>query len=192
MTFRFLEETHEYFLADTPIRSVTQVLADVGMVDYRFGNENAALRGTYVHRATEMIDKGTLDWEGLDDILRPYCEAYRKWKEEAHPEIILSEKPMYHAKYLYAGTLDRVIRLNGSLVLIDIKTGVPSAATSVQVAAYIELARVNEDMHIFKGYVLHLRDDGTYRVNEVKDLKKQFQIFLAALTVARWRREHVV
>jgi len=149
-------------------------------------------RGTYVHAATEMIDKGTLDWNALDDTLRPYCEAYSKYCQSANMgEILISERPMYHAQYLYAGTLDRVVKMNGLTSLIDIKSGSPHPATALQVAAYAELVRANEDTHVSKGYVLYLRDDGTYRLDEVKDLKRNLQIFLAALTVVRWKEENL-
>ena len=189
MTFRFLAETHGYYFNGLRIPSVTGILRNAGLLNYHGSSDYYMDRGTYVHAATEMIDKGTLNWNVLDDTLRPYCEAYASFCRDVNPEPVLSEKPMYHAQYLYAGTLDRVVKMNGLASLIDIKSGSPHPATVLQVAAYAELVRVNEDMHISRGYVLYLRDDGTYRLDEVKDLKRNLQIFLAALTVVRWKEE---
>ena len=191
MTFRFDPEKHEYFLGDRKLESVTEILERSGIADYRFSNEEAMTRGRYVHTATEMIDRNTLDWPILDDTLRPYCEAYQRFIEDKRPEILLSEKPMYHAQHLFAGTLDRVVKMDGGVALIDIKSGAPSPATAIQVAAYRELVKVNEDIIPTKCFSLHLRDDGTYLLNEIKNLNRNHSIFLAALTVERFKKEAV-
>lgn len=188
-SFRFIEDTHEYFLGDRKLESVTEILSSSGIADYRWSNEEAMTRGRYVHTATEMIDRGTLDWGILDDTLRPYCEAYQRFIEDKRPEILLSEEPMYHAQHLYGGTLDRIIVMDGMTALVDLKTGVPNRATAIQVAAYRELVRVNRDTVLTKCFSLHLRDDGAYRLSIIDNLRQNFQIFLAALTVERFKKE---
>lgn len=185
--FEFRGEDHSYWLDGRKLESVTEILERSGISDYRWSNEDAMTRGRYVHTATEMIDRGTLDWSILDDTLRPYCEAYQRFIEDKRPEILLSEKPMYHAVYLYAGKPDRVLKMDGVVSLIDFKTGVPNRATAIQVAAYKELAAPY--FHCRKCFSLHLRDDGSYRLNEVKDLNRNHSIFLAALTVERYKKE---
>lgn len=189
MSFTFDHVTHVYDLDGRILESVTAVLGMAGMVDSRHFSEESRIRGTYVHAATELIDRGTLDWSDLDPVLVPYCEAYQAFVEDKRPEIILSEKPLYHAQHLYAGTLDRLVRMDGAVALIDIKSGVPSPATAIQVAAYRELVKVNEDIIPTKCFSLHLRDDGAYRLIECGDHRRNYQIFLAALTVARWKKE---
>jgi hypothetical protein len=186
--FEFREEDHSYWLDGRRLESVTEILSLSGIADYRWSNEESMTRGSFVHRATEYIDKGSLDWTTLDDTLRPYCEAYQRFVEDKRPEIILSEKPMYHATYLYSGKPDRVFLLDGVTSLIDLKTGAPNRATQIQMAAYREMIRVSEDIHCAKCFSLHLRDDGTYRLDEIKDLKRNFQIFLGAMTVERWKK----
>ena len=189
MTFRFVEDTHEYFLDDRRLDGVTEILERSGIADYRFSNEDAMTRGKYVHAATVMIDRSTLDWDALDDTLRPYCEAYRKFIEDARPEILISERPMYHAAFLYAGCPDRVLMMNGRTVVVDIKSGVPIPASWLQISAYRELIAVNEDIHATQGGTLSLQDDGKYRFRtcNLKDMKRDFQIFLAALSIVRWK-----
>lgn len=189
MTFRFDPEKHEYFLGDCRLESVTEVIAGAGMVDSRHFSEESRTRGTYVHAATEMIDRGTLDWSDLDPVLAPYCRAYQSFIEDKRPEILLSEKPLYHAQHLFAGTLDRLVKMDGAISLIDIKSGVPSPATAIQVAAYRELVKVNEDIVPTKCFSLHLRNDGAYRLIECGDHRRNFNVFLAALTIVRWKKE---
>ncbi len=189
MTFSFDPESHTYTLDGRTLLSVTSVLKETGMLVYPQSAMEAMLRGKYVHAATEMIDRGTLDWEILDDTLRPYCEAYQRFIEDKRPEILLSEKPLYHATYLFAGTPDRVVTMDGATCLIDAKTGVPHPATAIQLAAYREMVRVSEDISCSKCFSLHLRDDGTYRLNEIGDMKRNYNLFLAALTVERWKKE---
>lgn len=195
--FRFIEETHEYFLGDRRMESVTEILGEAGMTDYRFSREWYMTRGKYIHAATEFIDRGSLDWEGLDPELTPFCKAYQSFIEDKRPEIILSEKPLYHAQHLFAGTFDRLVKMDGATAIIDIKSGVPSPSAAIQVAAYRELVKVSEgfteaqlSMNLLptKCFSLHLRDDGAYRLTEHRDFRKNFNVFLAALTVVRWRK----
>src|SRR4030042_6845933 len=145
MTFQFLSETHEYYFNGLRIPSVTGVLPNAGLLDYSGFSDYYRDRGTYVHAATEMIDKGTLDWDSLDGTLRPYCEAYQKFIDDVKPAIILSEKPLYHAGYGFAGKPDRAIRINERTSVIDFSTGNPPPAKKIQVAAYQELIHASDD-----------------------------------------------
>jgi hypothetical protein len=139
-----------------------------------------------------MVDKGSLDWDALDPVLLPYCEAYQSFIEDCRPEILISEKPLYHAQRLYAGTPDRVVKMNDRMVIVDVKTGALNPANWLQVAAYRELVHVNEDISATQGAILCLQDDGKYRLktSNLKDMKRDYQIFLAALTVVRWKKEN--
>jgi len=187
--FRFIKETHEYFLGTRRMESVTEILVKSGISDFSFSSEEAALRGKYVHAATEMIDRGTLDWDALDVTLRPYCEAYRLFLSENRPSFIVSEKPMYHPVHLFAGTPDRVAMMNGMVCLIDYKSGTPGRGTKYQVAAYRELVQVREGITCTKCFAIHLQGNGRYRVYPMDDHRHNYNIFLAALTVERCKQE---
>lgn len=189
MTFRFDPEKHEYFLGDRRLESVTEILERSGIADYRFSSEEAMTRGKYVHTATEMIDRGTLDWSDLDPVLVPYCEAYQAFIEDKRPAILLSEKPMYHPELLFAGTPDRVMEMDGAIILPDLKSGIPTRATAVQTAAYRELVRVSEKINCRKCFSLHLRNDGAYRLTLIENISRHYNIFLAALMVERYKKE---
>jgi hypothetical protein len=169
--------------------SVTGILADAGLIDRTFFTEEGRTRGKYVHTATGMIDRGTLDWEVLDDTLRPYCEAYAKFCRDTNPEIMLTEVPMHHPAHLYAGTPDRIVKMNGTRILLDLKTGAPAPATALQLAAYKEMIRANGGGFCSKSCALYLRADGTYRLHEYPNHERNLNIFLSALAVVRWKKE---
>lgn len=192
--FAFDPAEHKYTLDGMELISVTRVLELSGIADYRFSSEEAKTRGSFVHQATELIDRGTLDWSALDPILVPHCKAYQAFVEDVRPEILLSERPMYHAQYLFAGTLDRAMRINGRTSIVDFSTGDPPPAKRVQVATYRELAFLCGGIPASVGYTLWLRNDGAYRLSppmDLNEMRRGLQIFLAALTVVRWRAENL-
>ncbi|MDA8121389.1 MAG: hypothetical protein M0Z38_02335 [Deltaproteobacteria bacterium] len=192
MPFEYRNADHSYWLDDRRLETVTEILERSGIADYRFSNEDAMLRGTYVHRATEMIDRGTLDWAALDPVLVPYCEAYQRFVEDKRPVILMSEKPMYHPQYLFAGTPDRVMEMDGDIILPDLKSGAPNRATVIQTSTYRELVEVSEGIKCRKCFSLHLKDTGKYQLSapvSLMDAKRYFNIFLAALTVERYKKE---
>jgi hypothetical protein len=107
-----------------PIRSVSKILERIypmppGLPQWYLD------RGKMVHHATTLIDAGTLDWETLDDRLRPFCEAYRDFIDVVHPVVEASELTVVHRSYSYGARLDRVYKIPGSSkpILVDIKTG---------------------------------------------------------------------
>lgn len=188
-TFSFDPESHIYTLDGKVLPSVTEILKEAGLLAYAGPAEYQRLRGTYIHRATELIDIAMLDWEGLDKSLRPYCDAYVRFLEETRFAPEMSERSLYHPGLLYAGTIDRVGILDGRHVLIDIKTGFPHPATDLQLAAYYELIRPH--VRVARCLALYLRGDGSYGLAETPDVHASFDIFLSALTVVRWRKENL-
>jgi hypothetical protein len=62
--------THTYRLDGELVPSVTTVLKSVGLVEYSHIPQDvlqaAAHRGTAVHYALELLDRGELDYESLD------------------------------------------------------------------------------------------------------------------------------
>jgi len=193
MTFRFNEEDHSYWLDDRRLDGVTEILSASGIADYRFSNEEAKTRGSFVHRAAEYIDKGSLDWDALDSALRPYCDAYALFLEEKRPTILLSEKAMYHPDHLFAGRPDRVMEMDEAIILPDLKSGVPNRAAAVQVSTYRELVEISEGIKCRKVFSLHLKNNGKYQLSKpisLMEAKRYYGVFLAALTVERYKKEN--
>lgn len=85
-------------------------------------------RGSTVHGLTEQYDKElpvTLMYEGKPQYTSlewAMFERYTEFVERFKPEIIAIESNYASPYYGFGGTLDRVIKLNNKITLIDIKT----------------------------------------------------------------------
>ena len=117
--------THTYRRGSVVLPSVTQVLEDVGIIDYSFlpgETRDAALeRGRKVHTLTQYDDEGDLDESTVRPELMPYLDGWRKFRGESgigQRQIILIEHAMMY-EFSYAGTVDRVF--DGAFI-VDIKT----------------------------------------------------------------------
>lgn len=85
-------------------------------------------RGSVVHQLTEQYDKelpvslmfeGTPQYTSLEWAM---FERYIEFSERFTPEIIAIESNYASPELGFGGTLDRIIKMNGKVMLIDIKT----------------------------------------------------------------------
>jgi CRISPR/Cas system-associated exonuclease Cas4 (RecB family) len=189
-TFTYDDTLHAYYLDGVRIPSVTQVLKAQGMIDTTWLTEHGRTRGSHVHTATEMYDKGILDEDTLDPQLRPYLEGWKLFVEENEPIWDTLEVPGYHPLYRYGLTPDRTAYLCAhsvtELELIDIKTGQPMPYIEVQMAAYFYALKANGH-DVEHARVVYLSNDGKYKPVKVKDLRRSFAIFQAAIACFNWR-----
>ena len=96
-------------------------------------------KGTLVHRATALYDAGTLDWDSLDATIRPYVEAWKKFKSDTGCKCIAVETILYSEDLDYAGTADRVCvlpKVSGREMILDIKSGGKTKDHRLQLGAY--------------------------------------------------------
>lgn len=137
-------------------------------------------RGSMIHKASILIDNGTLDWTALDERIVPYCRAYEKFRTELNPTVLKSEHEI--RGHGWVGHLDRIYMLGGKRVLCDIKTNEVDEATGVQTAAYSRGVR---------GYVLRmglaLKDNGDYKVTWFERDARDIAGWESALGVAQWK-----
>lgn len=103
-------------------------------------------RGSVVHNLTEQYDKGnqvTLMFEGSPQYTSlewSMFERYIDFSNRFKPEISGIELNYASASLGYGGTLDRVIKLNNKLILIDLKTSnYLHNHFWLQMAAYVKL-----------------------------------------------------
>ena len=187
----FDEATHTYRFLGKIVPGVTTALQVLGAYKGipKHILDNAAARGTAVHRATELYDAGTLDYSTLDDELYPYLTAWEQFLHDKKPEILEVETPVYHPKFGYAGTLDRGLILDGERGILDIKSCVEmQRGTGPQVAAY--LAAKNEyitdkKLRYKKRWGLQLKSDGKYELFDYEDAG-DLNVFLSCLTVYKF------
>lgn len=189
----FIEKSHEYFLNGVKLPSVTEILKPLSSYTDAIPDavmEKARDRGTKVHVATELYDLGTLDLDNLHPVLRPYLDAWIRFREETGFQPKLSEFRVYSAIYGYAGTLDRTGVLDGQCVL-DIKARAQMTPdTGPQTAAYQRaLEELTDEPHPGRYGVL-LLPTGKYKLTTYKD-RGDFKTFLSCLNVHNFRQKHI-
>ncbi len=139
-----------------------------------------------IHLATAYYDRDELDESTVDERIRGYFEAYLKFRSDTGFIPIHIEHRLFHPIYKYAGTLDRIGPLNNRKALIDLKSGVEVPVDPLQDAAYWELCKANK-IPVDKLFDLYLHDTGKYNLEPVEKPKLLLPVFLAALTVTRFK-----
>jgi hypothetical protein len=104
----------------------------------------AMARGTDLHNFAEAWVKG-LPLRTLDPEIQPYANQFQKFCDEFQPEFKAAEASVYNHTYGYAGTLDTILNIAGTDLLVDYKTTgkdptansrPPYPEVSLQLAAY--------------------------------------------------------
>jgi hypothetical protein len=138
-------------------------LKDVGS-DADSIRDEAGRRGSVVHELTEKYDSGEecsfvsengfpkykmLEWS----MFERYVDFIKTYK----PEIDAMEFHMISEELGYAGTLDRIIRLNGKTMLLDIKT-----SNSIYPMYWLQLAAYHE---LLKNGIIEIEQFGILWLN---------------------------
>ena len=176
ITFR--EADHTYWEGNQRWPSVTEILQAEGLVDTTWFDEWSRTRGTYVHQAIKLYNKGELLEKDLDERLAPYLNAWRQFRQNSDIEIIASEKMVYSELWQYAGRLDLFCKINGEDSIIDLKSGAVDASVALQLAAY---AMCFENYYSIKRYGLSLKG-GRPSIVAFKDYK-DFEIWRALVAI---------
>lgn len=193
----FSEEEHSYTdLSGKRIISTTQVFEVLGMVDYSFVKEDVLERksqiGIATHAAIQYLCEGQLDWESLDETVRPYVEAYRDWAYQSRFISDAQEEQGIHeiAGMKYGWMLDSrgEMEFKGSRVpvIVDFKTCVAESPTwKLQLAAYALAApKLNFISTDYLRVVVQLKKDGTFKpyyYEEKNDLRAWPHILYSAI-----------
>lgn len=182
--------THTYSRNGLVVPGVTSVIESV--LDQFAGVpqevlEQARIRGQHVHKATALYDLDDLDIATLDVALLPFLEAWIKFRKETGFHPLAVEEQIYHPRYHYAGTFDRVGALFGELALIDIKSGAVFPSVGPQSVAYAAAYNHRRADKIRTRWAVQLSADGNYKLHQLKDWNGDFSVFLSALNLRMWR-----
>ena len=186
----FDEASHVYTVNGERWPSVTQILADEGLIDTRYYTDEARDRGSMVAQAIEFSNDGDLDEGSLDPQLRGYVEAWRKWCRDFRVEIVESEQIVSHPTLRYCGKLDAIVRALtitcNTDILIDVKTGLSEWWHPYQLIAY---KRCLAAPTMQRGYV-YLREDGTYTCKWYDLTGDRYDwMKFEAFTITWWEKE---
>ncbi|CAK0743053.1 putative PDDEXK_1 domain-containing protein [Gammaproteobacteria bacterium] len=161
--------------------SVTTILkAELGL--YQYSSQGKANLGTYIHKACHYFDEGDLKEETLLDDARPYVEQYKRALSSENIKVLRNEVMRYHVKYMYAGSLDKIVVIGDKAGVLDIKTGKEESWHKWQTGAYAEMVKheYKDSRPPFLGrWALYLAPD-SYRLVE-HNRKQDFREFLAFL-----------
>jgi hypothetical protein len=189
----FEESLHRYYRDGVWLPSVTAVLQSAGLIDYDFlsaeDRPRAMERGRDVHRAAQQHDEGSLAEETVPDEIRAYLRGWRAFRQDYGFQPTLVEHRVYNLRHGYAGCIDRTGRTrDGSEIIVDVKTGVAPAWTSVQLAAYADCLP-HPRTHLRRAVELHR--NGTYKVipYETSDYQRDLDTFARALETFRAKEE---
>ena len=151
--------------------SITQVLAEAGIVDFSFVEEQKRIyamnRGKSVHWMLQLEDEGGLSYRSVPRTLKPFRKGWNTWKNLSGFVPSLIEKPM-SSSLGFCGIPDRYGWFPiGSNAVVEIKTGAVANWTRLQLAAQCLLIQPNVSLaRAIRRIGLSLWPDATYTVKE--------------------------
>ena len=152
--FVFRREDHTYWLGNSRLPSVTQVLTGCGLV-FEPQEQFYLERGRIIHRCCELLVLGTLDWYTVDDRILGWVHSYNKFIIHQKWNIRTVETSRYSQAYLFAGTWDAGFDTDW---LLDLKSGRPAKWHKLQLGGYWHL---NGEKKKTRCASLYLQQDGS-------------------------------
>jgi hypothetical protein len=162
---------------------------------HQIKKEQAATIGSQVHKWVEQFIKAKVKKEvpelpdqKKDPQVFNGVLAFMKWADEHQVKFLSSERFVYSKKHNYAGIMDCEAVINGKKSVVDFKTsnGIYNEMR-YQVAAY-QAAVEEEEKKKYPGdkwIVRFGKEDGEFEAHQYDDHEKDFEVFLAALTIKR-------
>jgi len=186
---KFLPETHQYFVGDKELPSVTAILRGCGIIpnNQYYNNDFSRNVGQVVHVACDLLNRKNLDWSSLIPEVAGYVRSYERWTHIIGFEMIASEMAMYSQEWRFAGKLDVVGWVKGKRLLLDLKTGVVLPGTAIQTAGYEILWQENQKVSIQERGSLKLFPDGSLPKLTIFPNPDDIEIFKACRKIYNWR-----
>lgn len=162
-----------------------------GLPDRR--RNSSANLGSAIHAAIDAVANGK-EYKEQTPQAQEYVNGFFKFVEDFKPKFLATEQSVFSKTHGYAGTLDAIIRIGRTNIILDTKTGnriYPEVA--LQLAAYKNadfIGRVDSGEEIElppikKGAVLHLGPN-TYSLVDVRVDEEVFEAFLSVKDVYYW------
>ena len=178
---------HEYWAEGIRLKSITECLKESGVIEKVYADDHALWVGTATHRAIELWVKGTLNWESLDESLKPRVAAYADFVAKTAFNVIESELPVHNSGMGLAGTLDLYGAFpDGVEGIVEIKSGAVAAWAGIQTAGQDILLGGGKHRRRFG---LKVPAHGPAVIRPFTD-PDDYNVFLAAATIAHWRAAH--
>lgn len=183
-------ENHLYYYKGELKPCVSDILKIVDSIAMegipRANIDKAAERGKKVHEITEDYECGLIDilddeWIQENEQYINYLYAYINFMRE-HKEIpIAIEESLYSEKYDYAGTLDLVKYMDGTLYILDKKTSktISELRNTLQLNAYrLMWNEVYPHLQVEGLKVIQLSNNGEHRLIDIPVDEELFLTYL--------------
>ena len=197
-TLVFFDEQHQYELNGEQVPSVSEISRFASREVYgttdQYTLDNAASRGSAVHKSTEVLDKyGVVE---CDNYIEPYIRAYVQFRKDyGIKEYVAIEKPLASESMRFAGTIDRIFVITetfaqkfkeqtkidvsdliGKLAIIDLKSSsvVQKVLAKIQLNGYDLLVQENKLGDVGLLIILHLTKENKYKVHNIERDKTLF------------------
>jgi hypothetical protein len=182
----FDEENHCFHVLGKPAPGVTSILRSCGIGVNSFWTVEGREFGRAVHKAAHYHSEGDLDFDSLDDKVKPRIEAYIKFCADMQFKPDLIEQPLYRTNPVYCGIPDQV-QLDRAV--IDLKNGPHEPEHALQLAGYTFFL---PNPHRYERWAVHLMDTGKYslRVFPKQELQADYNVFCSALNIHNWRSRY--
>jgi len=182
-------------------------LANKGWEESEAIKISAGEKGSKIHQATQMIDDGkevamndkfinptTMELEELTPEEYKAVMDFTEWLDITKPELLANEITVFGDDY--AGTIDRIYRIDGQIWIVDIKTGqniweeykLQLSAYSHANVDYKELKITDKEWQNRKLAILQIgyhRNQRGYKFTEVED---KYDLFRMARQI--WENEN--
>lgn len=157
---------------------------------YDLNRESAAAIGTNVHAYAEAYFKKEPLPELLTDQAKKGVEAFHDWLGKHKIEVLAVERLVFSKQHYYAGTCDFIAKIDGRLVVGDIKTSTGIYNNHrFQVAAYQHALQEEKGMTFEERLIVRFdKKTGKFQTKSFFNFELDFQGFLAALSVYRVNR----
>jgi len=154
---------HKYTTPDgMELPSITK-LFDSELDNFKYVDAVYAENGSNGHKVMELWDKNDLDMKTLDPYFLPHLAQYILALEIEKIKVEQNEVRRYHPRYYFAGTLDKIGKIDSLPGIIDIKlSSIKSKQYEWQTAAYKELIRRELGANL-KRWCLYLKKDDKKR-----------------------------
>jgi hypothetical protein len=167
----FYDTGHTYEVDGVKMDSVSEILRFLSREEYddinQYHLDNAAERGTAVHKACEALYKyGSV--ECTPDV-EPYVMAFLQFLKDHKCNFADIERPIADVERCIAGTPDLCGTVDDEEAIVDIKAqaSVHKSLVKAQLNGYRGLRIVNGKVPAKKLYCLQLKPDGKYRLYPV-------------------------
>lgn len=169
------DERHEYEIDGVRVPSVTQILADL-LPCWR-ASEWHLQRGRAVHACAAFVALGKPFT--CDPQIAGQVAACERWFAEVKPEVLDVEQIVTSLRYRYCGRYDLFARIGGRDMIVDWKATITKSVPR-QLAGYsMAYGETHKTQPVRHGVAVQLKEDGTYSMTEVYDLRKYIPKFLA-------------